>query len=168
MMNQPIAIEAALFSSGRPLTVNELAEATGIKISECKKSISELINKYKQREGALEVVKLGSKYALQLKKDATTYGRKLAPREVPSYLLKTLALIAHEQPMLQTELKRHLGSKIYEHLRELEEYGMIERERIGRTYALKTTESFLDYFGIDANEEADIKKYLEGAVSEGI
>ena len=45
---------------------------------------------------------------------------------------------------------------------------MIERERIGRTYALKTTESFLDYFGIDANEEADIKKYLEGAVSEGI
>ena len=36
-----------------------------------------------------------------------------------------------------------------------------KRERIGRTYALKTTESFLDYFGIDANEEADIKKYLE-------
>ena len=29
-------------------------------------------------------------------------------------------------------------------------------------------QSFLDYFGIDANEEADIKKYLEGAVSEGI
>ena len=44
-MNQPIAIEAALFSSGRPLTVNELAEATGIKISECKKSINELINR---------------------------------------------------------------------------------------------------------------------------
>ena len=65
-------------------------------------------------------------------------------------------------------MKRHLGSKIYEHLRELEEFGMIVRERIGRTYALKTTESFLDYFGIDANEEADIKKYLEGAVSESI
>ena len=167
-MSQIIAIEAALFSSGRPLTVNEMSDATGIKISDCKKLINDLVNIYKQREGALEVVRLGSKYALQLKRDATTYGRKLAPREVPSYLLKTLALIAHEQPMMQTELKKHLGSKIYEHLRELEDFGMIERERIGRTYALKTTESFLDYFGIDANGEADIKKYLEGAVSEGI
>jgi len=167
-MSQTIAIEAALFSSGRPLTVNEMSDATGIKISDCKKLINDLVNIYKQREGALEVVRLGSKYALQLKRDATTYGRKLAPREVPSYLLKTLALIAHEQPMMQTELKKHLGSKIYEHLRELEDFGMIERERIGRTYALKTTESFLDYFGIDANGEADIKKYLEGAVSEGI
>ena len=167
-MSQTIAIEAALFSSGRPLTVNEMSDATGIKISDCKKLINDLVNIYKQREGALEVVRLGSKYALQLKRDATTYGRKLAPREVPSYLLKTLALIAHEQPMMQTELKKHLGSKIYEHLRELEDFGMIERERIGRTYALKTTESFLDYFGIDANGEADIKKYLEGAVFEGI
>ena len=167
-MSNTIAIEAALFSSGRPLTIDELSEATGIKINECKKGINDLIPIYVEREGALEVVKLGSKYALQLKRDATTYGRKLAPREVPSYLLKTLALIAHEQPMLQTELKRHLGSKIYEHLHELEEFGMIARERIGRTYSLKTTESFLDYFGIDANEEADIKKYLEGVVSESI
>ena len=45
---------------------------------------------------------------------------------------------------------------------------MIVRERIGRTYTLKTTESFLNYFGIDANEETDIKKYLESAVSESI
>ena len=167
-MSEVVAIEAALFSAGRPLTINELSEATGIKINECKKSIKDLISAYIEREGALEVVRLGSKYALQLKKEAATYGRKLAPREVPSYLLKTLALIAHEQPMLQTELKRHLGSKIYEHLRELEEFGMIVRERIGRTYTLKTTESFLNYFGIDANEETDIKKYLEGAVSESI
>jgi len=167
-MSEVVAIEAALFSAGRPLTINELSEATGIKINECKKSIKDLISAYIEREGALEVVRLGSKYALQLKKEAATYGRKLAPREVPSYLLKTLALIAHEQPMLQTELKRHLGSKIYEHLRELEEFGMIVRERIGRTYTLKTTESFLNYFGIDANEETDIKKYLESAVSESI
>lgn len=167
-MSEVVAIEAALFSAGRPLTINELSEATGIKINECKKAIEDLISAYIEREGALEVVRLGSKYALQLKKEAATYGRKLAPREVPSYLLKTLALIAHEQPMLQTELKRHLGSKIYEHLRELEEFGMIVRERIGRTYTLKTTESFLNYFGIDANEETDIKKYLEGAVSESI
>ena len=167
-MSEMIAIEAALFSSGRPLTINELSDATEIKTDDCRKGIRDLISIYLQREGALEVVKLGSKYSLQLKRGATPYGRKLAPREVPSYLLRTLALIAHEQPMLQTELKRHLGSKIYEHLHELEEFGMITRERIGRTFALKTTESFLDYFGIDADREEDIKKYLEGAVSESI
>ena len=38
-MSNTIAIEAALFSSGRPLTISELSEATGIKINECKKGI---------------------------------------------------------------------------------------------------------------------------------
>ena len=113
----------------------------------------------------MEVVKLGHKYALQLKTKAVEYGRRLAPQEIPSYLLRTLALIAHEQPMLQTELKRKLGDKVYEHISELLELGMIKRERKGRTFELSVTTAFMEYFGINAQNQTEMKAYLEQALS---
>ena len=107
-MNELMAVEAALFSAGRALDATEVAEATGLSRNKAIGALDSLVELYKTREGALEIVKLGHKYALQLKTEAVEYGRRLAPQEIPSYLLRTLALIAHEQPMLQKELKRKL------------------------------------------------------------
>ena len=111
-------------------------------------------------------MKLGHKYALQLKTKAVEYGRRLAPQEIPSYLLRTLALIAHEQPMLQTELKYKLGDKVYEHVGELLELGMVQRERKGRSFELSVTPAFMEYFGINANNQNELKAYLEQALTE--
>ena len=105
-------------------------------------ALQELVAACRGREGALEVVRLGDKYALQLRRDAITYGRRLAPQEIPGHLLRTLALVAHEQPMLQSELKRRMGDRVYEHVGELLELGMLERERAGRSFALSVTEAF--------------------------
>ena len=124
-----------------------------------------LVELYKNREGALEIVKLGHKYALQLKTEAVEYGRRLAPQEIPSYLLRTLALIAHEQPMLQKELKRKLGDKVYEHVGELVELGMVRRDRKGRSVELSVTEAFMEYFGINAENQNELKAYLEQALT---
>ena len=103
-MRELIAVEAALFSAGRPLDPTETAEATGLSRNKALGALDALVEIYKSREGALEVIKLGTKYALQLKSEAIEYGRRLAPQEIPSYLLRTLALIAHEQPMMQKVL----------------------------------------------------------------
>ena len=124
-----------------------------------------LVELYKTREGALEIVKLGHKYALQLKTEAVEYGRRLAPQEIPSYLLRTLALIAHEQPMLQKELKHKLGDKVYEHVGELVELGMVRRDRKGRSFELSVTEAFMEYFGINAENQNELKAYLEQALT---
>ena len=110
-------------------------------------------------------LKLGHKYALQLKTEAVEYGRRLAPQEIPSYLLRTLALIAHEQPMLQKELKHKLGDKVYEHVGELVELGMIRRDRKGRSFELSVTEAFMEYFGINAENQNELKAYLEQALT---
>jgi len=164
-MKEIIAVEAALFSAGRALDPTEAAEATGLSRNKALEALDALVELYKSREGALEVIKLGTKYALQLKSEAVEYGRRLAPQEIPSYLLRTLALIAHEQPMLQTELKYKLGDKVYEHVSELLELGMIQRERKGRSFELSVTSAFLEYFGIKAQTQAEMKAYLEQALS---
>ena len=164
-MKEIMAVEAALFSAGRALDPTEAAEATGLSRNKALGALDALVELYKSREGALEVIKLGTKYALQLKSEAIEYGRRLAPQEIPSYLLRTLALIAHEQPMLQTELKYKLGDKVYKHVSELLELGMIQRERKGRSFELSVTSAFLEYFGIKAQTQAEMKAYLEQALS---
>ena len=164
-MKELIAVEAALFSAGKALDPTEAAEATGLSRNKALGALDALVEIYKTREGALEVGKLGHKYALQLKTEAVEYGRRLAPQEIPSYLLRTLALIAHEQPMLQTELKYKLGDKVYEHIGELVELGMIKRERKGRTFELNVTGAFMEYFGINAQNQAEMKAYLEQALT---
>ena len=146
-MKELMAVESALFSAGRALDATEVAEATGLSRNKAISALDSIVELYKTREGALEIVKLGHKYALQLKTEAVEYGRRLAPQEIPSYLLRTLALIAHEQPMLQKEL------------------GMVQRERKGRSFELSVTEAFMEYFGINAENQNELKAYLEQALT---
>ena len=164
-MNELMAVEAALFSAGRALDATEVAEATGLSRNKEIGALDSIVELYKHREGALEIVRLGHKYALQLKTEAVEYGRRLAPQEIPSYLLRTLALIAHEQPMMQKELKQKLGDKVYEHVSELVELGMVQRERKGRSFELSVTEAFMEYFGINAENQSELKAYLEQALT---
>ena len=75
-MKELIAVEAALFSAGRPLDPTETAEATGLSRNKALGALDALVEIYKSREGALEVIKLGTKYALQLKSEAIEFGRR--------------------------------------------------------------------------------------------
>jgi len=68
--------------------------------------------------------------------------------------------------MLQTELKFKLGDKVYEHVGELLELGMIQREHKGRTFELSVTAAFMEYFAMPAFEtQAEMKAYLEQALT---
>ena len=58
-MKELIAVEAALFSAGRPLDPTETAEATGLSRNKALGALDALVEIYKSREGALEVIKLG-------------------------------------------------------------------------------------------------------------
>ena len=67
--------------------------------------------------------------------------------------------------MMQKELKFKLGDKVYEHVSELVELGMVQRERKGRSFELSVTSAFLEYFGIEAENQTEMKEYLEKALS---
>ena len=62
-------------------------------------------------------------------------------------VVKTLTVIALKEPIRQTELKE-MRSNAYEHIQELLEKGLISRtkDKNGRSYNLKTTPKFAEYF----------------------
>ena len=155
------AVEAALFSAGRPLDRAELMEATGLNRTAVRNGLKELQTAYSQGETVLEVATIGGKWAMQLKARYAPFSQKLAPTEVSERLLPTLALIAHEQPLLQSELKALIGDKVYEHVRVLVELGLVRKWPAPPTYKLATTEAFPDYFGIDARDPEAIKEWLD-------
>ena len=73
-------IEAALYSSGRPMSIDELLKATGLKSKEkIRKILLDLIKKINSVFYALELKELDDgKYVFQLKSDYVPVIRKFA------------------------------------------------------------------------------------------
>ncbi len=153
-------IEAVLFSSGHPLTVPEIEEAVGRPRTEVREGVKKLRRMYQNRKTALKIAKIGRKYSLQLKSKFNKYGLKMKDEELNKSLLKTAALIAYYQPIKQSELKKMIGEKVYDHVDELEEKSLILSERDGRTYSLRTSPKFQEYFGLEARDRDELKRLM--------
>jgi segregation and condensation protein B len=144
-------IEAALYSAGRPLNVDELVRASGTNSKEkTMRIVNDLIKKTKSTFKAIEIAQLEDKtYVFQLKPEYTPLIRKFAQHPlVPSSALKTLSYIAYEQPVTSKRLVQIRGSQVYSHIKELEQLQFIEHENLGRLKVYRTTKKFQDYFGI--------------------
>lgn len=144
-------IEAALYVAGRPLdlkTLSSLIEPRSKKRAE--KLAETLIEDYTTRDTALEILKLDdNRFVLQLKPEYTPRVRRLSLRPLlPMGPLKTLSYIAYRQPVLQSQVIDVRGEHAYGHLKELEDQGLIIRERVGKSKMIRTTEFFADYFGL--------------------
>ncbi len=157
-------VEAALFSAGRPLSVEELSEALDMKDNAVVKAIEHLQQEYsaatENDETAMEVARAGDKWVMQLRSTYTPYGQKLSPREVPTKLLKTVSLIAYYQPVKQSDVRDMIGSKVYDHVPELEELGFVRATPHGRTKMLEATDYFYEYFGLETTDREQVREQL--------
>lgn len=155
-----LVVEAALFSAGRPMPIEELTDQTGLTQNQVKSALLELREAYQGRRTALDIVKSGQKWALALRAEYAEQTRHIVPPEVPRHVVRTLALIAYHQPILQSDLKDLVGSKVYEHVGHLVDAGMIYKTPDGLTYRLSTTSDFPEYFGIPEDEPERIRTFL--------
>ena len=144
-------IEAALYSAGRPLTVDELIRASGTNSKEkTVKVLNDLMRKAKSAFKAIEIAQLeDGSYVFQLKPSYTPLVRRFAQRPIiPAAAQKTLTYIAYEQPVTSKRLVQIRGSQVYQHVKELEQMQFIEHENLGRLKVYRTTKKFQEYFGI--------------------
>jgi segregation and condensation protein B len=160
-LEQERAVEAVLFASSRPLRMAEIAAATQLSDDVIRRSIAKLKKEYEERGSAIEVVKTGIRYGMQLRKDYVPYGMPFSEIEVPKEVLKTAAYIAYNQPILQSDLAKTLGSEVYEHVRVLRSAGLVTGKRSGQTFLLTTSKKFPEYFGIPSSKKEDIKRWME-------
>jgi len=160
-------VEAALFVSGRPLSVKDLSRALGIRSLDYIEKLIELIAaEYAERKSAVEVVKvLGDKYVMQVKQEYSQAVVHLMPRpDLRTGELKTLALIAYLQPIEQSKLVKLRGSQTYEHIRKLLEMGLIYAEPYERTKLLRTTPKFAELYGFPEDDPMVIKEAFKKVV----
>ena len=161
MEKDVLRVEAALFSAGKALSVGDIAGATGLENGVVRQALKKLVRLYSTRETALEVAKIGTKYQMHLREEYSEAARALAPKDVDAEVVKTLSLIAYYQPMAQSRLVEMIGSRAYQHVKELVEMGLVVSRSRGRTKSLVTTKLFLERFGIDAKTPEEVRKAME-------
>jgi len=154
---QICGLEAALYSAGRPLTLDEIKPVLRTKSDKVSNSIiMKLRVRYLKRGGALEIVVLNDgRVSMQLIERydnlVKQYNNKPLLKLGP---LKTLSYIAFHQPVDQRQVIIDRGSHVYAHIRMMENMGLITRQRTeDRSYLISTTPFYSDYFGFSHNPE---------------
>ena len=156
-------IEAALYASGRPLDLETLSSIINVKSHATVRYLAELlISRYKQTNGALELLKLqDGRYVMQLRPDLAQGVTKLVSKKLLTRgPLKTLSFIAIKQPVTQAYVVKVRGNLAYGHVRNLLDKGLLSEERLGRTKVLRTTTAFADYFNL-SSEPRVMKQQLD-------
>jgi segregation and condensation protein B len=155
-------VEAVLFAAGKPLSVKEITGALGLlDYRAVQKAVRTLDQTYEHRQSALEVRKVGDRYALQLEERYVPTVHSVTPVEMAPRTLKALTLVAYHQPILQSVLVRMIGEVAYEEVQHLRTIGLVHTEAKGSTLELTTTRRFVEYFGISSTRPEEIRRYLE-------
>ena len=138
-------IESALYSSGRPLSIEELIKASGTESRPRTLAILDsLIKKTKNVFAAIEIVVLpDGNFVFQLKPEYSSSVRK--------YASKPISYIAYSQPISSRQLVEVRGSGVYSQLKELRQLNFIEHQNVGRLRIYSTTQKFQKYFGIEGD-----------------
>lgn len=156
-------IEAALFSSPKPLSVRLLKEKIlfqyDVSTNQIKQSIEEIEKHYKKR--GVNLVEVASGFQFQIKAEHNEDIALLSEEKPQKYsraLLETMALIAYKQPITRGEIEDVRGVAVSSHIIKT----LIERHWVkivghkevpGRPSMYATTKEFLDYFSLKSLEQ---------------
>ena len=162
-------VESVLFSASSPVSINEIKQATNLSKKTVTDMLEELIQDYnetRKNQTSMEVIKAGDKYTMQVKKQYADQSIMVTKPEIDDNLLKTLTLIAFHQPLKQSNLRRMIGTKAYDHVDDLADLKLIHTRKHGSTEMLTTSKLFPEYFGIETTNPEEIKTILMKKVTE--
>ena len=122
-------VEAALFISGRFLSIQELLTLTDVNPILLKKILSDLEDKYK--DSGIEIVKRDNLWKMDVSQEYTYMVNRLATgsSEFTKAEQETLAIIAYKQPMKQSVLVKIRGNKAYEHIKKFTDMNLINKKK---------------------------------------
>lgn len=147
--------EAALFLAPQPLTRRALAKILGgVAQAYVDQLLEDLKEQFEDDHRGIELHIEDGRAMFRVKNAYVSEVAHLAPQhDIPRQELRTLAVIAYNHPMTQSNLIKVRGNKGYKHVQELLERGLITSEPHGRTLLLRVTQDFLRHFGLRSVEE---------------
>jgi len=156
-------IEALLFASDKPLTIDQLhallEHDLSVSRAMIRQLISELMVEYEPR--GIQLVEHGAAFRFQTKADFSEWVQRLweeKPQRYSRALLETLALIAYRQPITRGDIEEIRGVAVSSNIiKTLQERNWVRvvghREVPGRPAIYATTKQFLAYFNLKSLED---------------
>lgn len=158
-MNYVEVLEGMLFLAGDDgLTLSEIEKI--LEIDNVLDVINKLSYKYNENSG-LELVYFGNRYKLVTKAKYAEYYKKMVDNDVAGPLsqaaLEILAIIAYNEPITRIQIDEIRGVSSVFVMRKLLIRGLIceagRAEVAGHPILYKTTDKFLDYFGLSSKND---------------
>jgi segregation and condensation protein B len=145
-------LEALLFSSHEPLTINQMAQFFPAD-AQLEVLLGELVQVYENR--GIELVQRGNGWAFRTAPDLGEHLeiRRVEIKPLSKAATETLAIIGYHQPVTKGEIEQIRGVSISKTTMEiLLQENLIKpgkrRDTPGRPLTWVTTQHFLDYFGL--------------------
>jgi len=139
-------IEAALFLSGKFMTIQELITITDINPIILKKILFDLKDKYK--DSGIKIIQQEDSWKMDVSDEFVDMINRLATgsSEFTKAEQETLAMIAYKHPIKQSVIIKIRGNKAYDHIKKFTDQGLLNKKRAGHTSELSLTEKFHEYF----------------------
>ena len=142
------------------ITISEICNILEINEEIAKELVLSLKNDYLSEERGLRIDYLGNSLKLTTKSEHKEYYKKLIEETnhtLSTSALETLAIIAYNEPITRIRVDEIRGISSTQMIRKLVAKGFIKeagRENIpGRPILYKTTDEFLDYFGLSSKDD---------------
>ena len=149
--------EAVLFAAGNKIEINEIARLCRTDINSLKQALKELKKDYDEKNSSLMVSEEGNFWKLTVREAYMPLVQQINPHtELDKTTIETLAVIAWKAPILQSDVIKTRTNKAYDHIKELVDSGFLIKQRHGRSYMLKLSQKFFEYF--DLKDKKDIKE----------
>ncbi len=155
-------LEGLLYVQGDlGLTLDQVSDILELSLEDAKKLVYELKMTYEKEDRGLRINYLGNTFKLTTRKEHKKYYTKLLEDENRNTLsnaaLEVLAIIAYNEPITRIEVDNIRGVESSYVIRKLVAKGLIKEngksDLPGRPILYKTTNDFLDYFGLSSKEE---------------
>ena len=166
-------LEALLFSSDEPLKVPRIKEILDdLSDSDIREIVNELNSSYEATGRAFRINNISEGYQLLSLPDFNEYIQKLfvsrQQNKISAKALETLAIIAYKQPITRSDIEEIRGVNSDGVLRTLLTKKLITisgtAHSPGTPYLYKTTEKFLEYFGLTSIKDLPKLKELDEIV----
>ena len=101
-------VESLLFVTDKPLTLDQLQEATGLEHPRLLEALGELAREREEAQGGTLLVEVAGGWQLRTHPDSSDYVRRLLrlrPHRLTRAALETLAIVAYRQPVTRPEVE---------------------------------------------------------------
>jgi segregation and condensation protein B len=148
-------VEALLFLTEKPLSVEEVRRSTGLEPARIAKALDELSGHYREGVAGVVLHQVAGAWQLRTSPDATEFARRflrVKPQRLTRAALETLAIVAYRQPVTRPEIEDIRGVDSGAVVKALLERRLLKilgkKEEPGRPILYGTTREFLEFFAL--------------------